>query len=250
MPPMSPVKLPAAGTLSDRVVRYLVDYIRRHRLTWGAQMPSEIRLSVELEVSRGIIREAFRSLAAAGILEIANGRAPRVGRLNNRAFVQFLQHALYTEQASQEQVFDVRSSIEVRAAEIAALTRSEEDVEALRHEAATMRTAIRRREAFVQADVRFHEIIGRATDNPLFSLLGNALRDPLDLTIRAGFDSRRTRAELNRVVDIHAGIAEAIAARSPVKARRLMTVHFAEARQFVLRRPTEHPKTRKRSEAR
>lgn len=244
---MKASKLPAPGNLSDRVVQYLVDYIRQHRLTWGAQIPSEVRLSVELEVSRGIIREAYRSLAAAGILEISNGRSPRVGRLNNRAFIQFLQHALHTEQASQEQVFDVRSSIEVRAAEIAAVRRSEEDVDALRREAAAMRAAVRRREEFVQADVRFHEIIGRATDNPLFGLLGSALREPLDLTIRAGFDSRRTRAELDRVVDIHAGIAEAIAARSAVKARRLMTVHFEEARQFVLRRPSERPRTRKRS---
>ena len=246
MPAMKASKLPAAGNLADRVVQYLVDYIREHRLTWGAQIPSEVRLSAELGVSRGIIREASRSLAAAGILEVTNGRAPRVGRLNNRAFIQFLQHALYTEQASWEQVFDVRSSIEVRAAEIAASKRSEEDVVALRHEAALMRAAIKRREAFVQADVRFHEIIGRATDNPLFSLLGGALREPLDLTIRAGFDSRQTRAELDRVADIHAGIAEAIAARSTVKARRLMTVHFAEARQFVLRRPPKPRRTRKR----
>jgi DNA-binding FadR family transcriptional regulator len=243
---MKASRLPAPGNLADRVVQYLVDYIRQHRLTWGAQIPSEVRLSVELEVSRGIVREAYRSLAAAGILEIANGRSPRVGRLNNRAFVQFLQHALYTEQASQEQVFDVRSSLEVRAAEIAAVRRSEEDVEALRTAAAAMRGALKQREVFVQADVRFHEVIGRATGNPLFSLLGSALREPLDLTIRAGFDSRHTRAELIRVAEIHASIAEAIAARSAVKARRLMTVHFDEAREFVLRR-TATPLVRTRA---
>lgn len=232
------------ASLSDRVVQHLVDHIRQHRLTWGAPIPSEVRLSGELEVSRGIVREAYRSLEAAGILEIANGRSPRVGRLNNRAFIQFLQHALYTEQASQEQVFEVRSSIEVRAAELAALRRTEDDAEALGREVAAMRAAVRRRERFVQADVRFHEIIGRATDNPLFALLGSALREPLDLTIRAGFDSRHSRAELDRVVEIHAGIAGAIASRSPVKARRLMRVHFEEARQFVLGRISRAPRRR------
>ncbi len=45
MPPMKAAKLPAAGNLADRVVQHLVDHIRQHRLTWGAQIPSEVRLS-------------------------------------------------------------------------------------------------------------------------------------------------------------------------------------------------------------
>ena len=135
---MRPVReqLSASGNLSDRVARYLVDHIRRNRLTSGAAIPSEIRLSAQLDVSRGIVREAYRSLGTAGILDIANGRPPRVGRLSNRAFRQFLQHALSTEQASVEQVFDVRSSLEVRAAELAAERRSDEDAEALVQEVA------------------------------------------------------------------------------------------------------------------
>ncbi len=36
-------------------------------------------------------------------------------------------------------------------------------------------------------------------------------RHLLDLTIRAGFDSRHSRAEMDRVVEIHAGLADAIA---------------------------------------
>lgn len=82
--------------------------------------------------------------------------------------------------------------------------------------------------------MRFHEIIGRATGNPLFGLLGSALRESLDLTIRAGFDSRHSRAELERVAEIHAGIAEAIATQDTAAARQWMLVHFEEARQFVL----------------
>lgn len=233
---MTGTKLQEGENLADRVVRYLIEHIRRNKLTWGTQVPSEVRLSSELNVSRGIVREAYRALRAAGILEITNGRSPRVGRLDNRSFIQFLQHALSTSQASPEQVFDVRSSIEVRAAELAAEKRTDEDAAALQKEVAAMRAAGLQRERFVRADLRFHEIIGRATGNPLFGLMGNALRTSLDLTIRAGFDSRHTRAELNRVVQIHEGLADAIASGDRVKARRLMAVHFDEARDFVLGR--------------
>jgi DNA-binding FadR family transcriptional regulator len=220
--------------LSDRVARYLVDHIRRKRLSSGAEIPSEIRLSAELQVSRGIVREAYRALKTAGVLEIANGRSPRVGRLSNQAFAQFLQHALSTAQASQEHVFDLRSSIEIRAAELAALNRTDADAEALQREASAMRASWRRRERFVDADMQFHEVLGRATGNPLFGLLATALHEALELTIRAGFDSRRSRDELVRVAQIHADIAAAIAARDADRARRLMAVHFEEAREFVL----------------
>jgi DNA-binding FadR family transcriptional regulator len=193
-----------------------------------------VALSSQLAVSRGIIREAYRSLRSAGVIEIANGRSPRVGELNNGSLIQFLEHVLSTAQASPSQVFDIRSAVEVRAAELSAEKRSDEDAEALSAEAAAMRTHLGRRDRFVAADMRFHEIIGRSTANPLFELLGNALRESLGMTIRAGFDSRHSRAELARVAAIHAGIAEAIQAHDARRAHDMMVLHFDEARAFVL----------------
>ncbi len=236
---------PAADqNLADRVVAHLVEYIRKRRLNSGDEIPSETRLSADLGISRGIVREAYCSLESAGVIDIANGRSPRVGRLNNRAVKQFLKHALLTDQATAEQVFEVRSSIEVRAAELAAGRRTDADVEALSEVVAAMRAAGRQRERFVQADLRFHEAVGRATGNPLFGLLGNALMGSLERTVRAGYDSLRSRAEVDRVVEIHEGIAEAIAARNVSLARRRMESHFDEARQFVVARDVsaKHPK--------
>lgn len=226
-------KAAAPGNLSDRVVTYLIDYTRKHRLKSGEEVPSEGTLSSELKVSRGVVREAYRSLKTAGILDIGNGRAPRVGRLSNHAFSQFLHHALHTEQASTADVLDVRRSIEVRAAELAAVNRTDDDARQLQHEAEVMRTSLHQRRRFINADVRFHEILGRATGNPLFALISDALREALDVTIRAGFDSRRTPEQLVRVAQIHVDVAAAIAARSAAKARRIMKVHFDEAGVFI-----------------
>jgi DNA-binding FadR family transcriptional regulator len=223
--------------LSDRVVEYLIDYTRRHRLACGAEIPSEGQTSEALQVSRGVVREAYRALKTAGVLDIGNGRTPRVGRLSNRGFAQFLFHALYTEQATPAQVLDLRYSIEVRAAELAATQRTEEDVLALRREAQTMRDSLGQRQRFTNADIRFHQILGRATGNPLFELLSSALFESLAQTIRAGFDSRSTLAERRRVAQIHLGIADAIAKRNPAQARKMTRLHFDEARDFILRAP-------------
>lgn len=226
---------PASENLSDRVVQYLIDYTRRHRLACGAEIPSEGQISEELQVSRSVVREAYRALKTAGVLDIGNGRSPRVGRLSNRGFAQFLFHALYTEQATPAQVLDLRFSIEVRAAELAALQRTEEDVVGLKREAGIMRDSLEARQRFTNADIRFHQVLGRATGNPLFELLSSALFESLGQTIRAGFDSRSSKAERRRVAQIHLGIADAISRRNPVRARRMMKLHFNEARTFVLR---------------
>lgn len=245
---MPRAKTASSGNLSDRVVSYLIDYTRRHRLKSGAEVPSEGTLSTELKVSRGVVREAYRSLKTAGILDIGNGRSPRVGQLSNQAFSQFLNHALHTEQASTADVLDVRRSIEVRAAELAARHRTDEQAAELRREAEAMRASLTQRRRFINADMRFHETLGRATGNPLFALIGNALRESLDASIRAGFDSRRTSAQLNRVAQIHLDLAIAIAARSSTRARRIMQIHFDEARVFVA--PVEEIAPRAASRAR
>ena len=64
-------------TLSSQVARYVREHVRAYNLKPGDLLPSELQISRELEVSRGIVREAFRSLAAAGVIEIASGKRPR-----------------------------------------------------------------------------------------------------------------------------------------------------------------------------
>src|SRR5713101_3318024 len=110
--------------LSERVTRYLVKHILDHDLKTGDKVPSEVRVSSDLGISRGVVRQAFHSLRTAGILEIAMGRSPRVGKLDDSAFTPQFDHALRTEQVSAEDVLELRCAVEVHAAELAAINRN------------------------------------------------------------------------------------------------------------------------------
>lgn len=223
----------AGANVADRVARYLVGHIRRHSLAPGAPLPSEVEASAELGVSRGIVREVYRSLSTAGIVETANGRRPRVSRISNRVLTQLLQHALSTRQVSAQDMLELRRPIELLAAELAATKRTDDDVMSLRRTVAAMKATGLRREAFVQADIRFHEIIGRATGNPLFGLIVSALRESMELSVRIGI--RSPRADFQQVVKTHQEIVDAIERAQPERARSLMALHFDEARANVLR---------------
>src|SRR5262245_46162347 len=125
--------------LSARVTRYLVKHIRDNDLKTGDKVPSEVRVSNDLGISRGVVRQAYHSLRTSGILEIAMGRSPRVGNLTDSAFTRLLDHALHTEQISPEDVLELRCAVEVHAAELAANNRDSGHVQALRKAVEGMR---------------------------------------------------------------------------------------------------------------
>lgn len=224
-----PDPLHSRSSLADHVAQYLVSYIRESKLRSGEEVPSEVSVSSELGISRGIVREAYRGLRMAGILEISNGRAPRVGRINEGVLADLLDHAISTEQATAEQALHLRAAIEVSASEFAAENRLPRHVVALHKETAIMRGNIGRQDVFAEADARFHQIIGTATGNPLFELIGSALRGALKASIRAGLRNRVVQTELDQVVVTHQRIADAIAERDAVQAREYMVIHFREA---------------------
>ena len=221
--------------LSDRVAHHLMDHIRTNRLSSGERLPSEVRLSADLKISRGIVREAYRALRSAGILEISNGRSPRVGALRSTSLMHLLQHALATQQASPEQALDLRAAIEVRAAELAAEKRSEHDIEVLSRAVRGMKRARSDFDVFVRHDVRFHECLGTATGNPLFALISSALGEAMATSSRAGLESRSDQKQVLRVVESHQDIVDAIIASDPAAAGVCMERHFDDARRALAR---------------
>ncbi len=220
---------PSRSSLADQVAQHLVLHIRTNKLRSGEEVPSELSVSAELGISRGIVREAYRGLRMAGILDISNGRSPRVGELHEGVLSHLLEHALSTDQATAEQALHLRAAIEVRAAELAAENRLPDHVAALQTEAAIMRANVGRHDLFAEADARFHETIGRATGNPLFSLISSALRGALKTTIRVGLRNRIVQSELDQVAVTHQRIADAIGDGDAVQAREYMVIHFREA---------------------
>src|SRR5438552_13852614 len=136
--------------LADRVADYLIHYIRENGLTSGQPLPSEVQVAAKLKISRGIVREAYRSLRSAGILDVSPGRVPRVGTLSNAAFVQLLRHALVTRQTAPEAVLDLRNAVETRAAEIAASQRTDKHLLLLRKAVDGMRRNVSEPSRFVR----------------------------------------------------------------------------------------------------
>src|ERR1700739_5019140 len=98
-------------TLSTRVARHLMEFVKQEELRPGAQVPSEVQIGRDLQVSRGSVREAYRTLAALGILGIESGRRPRLRPIDPSVLGQMLEYALHTAQVSVPHVIETRRAI-------------------------------------------------------------------------------------------------------------------------------------------
>jgi len=217
---------PKKDTLSSQVTRYLLDLIARERFKPGDLAPSEVKICRDLNVSRGIVREAYRTLATLGILEIESGKSPRVQRLNSSVLTQIVGFALRIAHVSAPQVLQLRRAVEIEAARLAAQHGTQAQFERLRQCVQEMRQAGADHECIIAADVALHATLAEATGNPLFALMIDGLRGPLEDSMAQGLQSRRTREEVLHVPDVHRAIVQRVCARDADGAAKAMAHHF------------------------
>jgi GntR family transcriptional repressor for pyruvate dehydrogenase complex len=213
-------------TLSAHVARHLLELVNREKLRPGDRVPSEVQIGRDLQVSRGSVREAYRTLAALGILEIESGRIPRLRPIDPKVLGQVFDYALNTSQVSVAHVIETRRAIELQTAQLAARYATEAQRTALRELVSQMRSAGSDHARRVASDAAIHTVIAEASGNPLNSLLLNALRTPIEASARIHLDDQRHENELSRVIDAHDAVVERICAGDPVGAVSAMSYHF------------------------
>ena len=214
--------------------RAINERIRRDHLRVGGPIPSEADLAGGLGVSRTVVREALRALSALGIVDLGNGRRPRVGAIDKEALGLVLDHAVHTDQATIQQIYDVRRTIEMRTVALAALRRLDAEAQEIARHAAAMRKNFFRPEQAMEHDIAFHAAIAVASRNPLFALIVGSFGVITRQTWRIGWDSRRTDDQRLASVACHERIAAAISARDASAAEAEMAAHFDDSVKALL----------------
>ena len=208
--------------LSDKVAEMMRRTIISEDLPSGTVLPSERELGEQFGVSRTVIREAVRSLAAKGIVEVRSGSGLRVAAVDETTALESLSWFIRGGRLEYPKVHEVRSMIEVEMAALAAERRTEDQLTTMRAAHEHFCSVVDDVEEAALADLDFHGTIARATQNDLFSVLLGSISDALIEVRRenlAGGTGADTVAE-------HGLIFERIEARDPVAARDAMRKHL------------------------
>jgi GntR family transcriptional regulator, transcriptional repressor for pyruvate dehydrogenase complex len=224
---------PGSGLVGD-AIGAITRHIRAHDLMPGDRLPSEASLSKELNVSRTVVREAFRSLAAMRIIELNTGRRATVTQLDHGAMSLMIEHGVHTDQINVQQIYDVRRTIETRIVTLAAIRRSDAEAAEVLALAGAMRENATIPDRLMEHDLAFHMALARASRNPVFALIVGAFQGITRQTWPIGWKSRTSDAARETMIATHEDIAAAVTAGDPQKAVAAMAVHFDESVRALL----------------
>lgn len=222
---------------TQSVVDGLLDAIISGRLVAGEPLPPEGDLAEEFGVSRLTMREGVKLLQAQGVIVQVPGSRHRIAPTEEwtglEAVVRHARSAGARERSSLE-MLEMRVMFEIGAAELAAGRRSQADLDRMQLLLDQMREAHENTDvdAFVAADLAFHDVVFRAADN---RILVASMR-PLTTMLQ------ETRSETSAVPEIrehaiveHEGVLAALRTGSADAAREAMSSHMRQTRDDLLR---------------
>lgn len=220
--------------LVERVIDYLRDHVATERLRPGSKLPSETTISVTLGVSRPVVREAMRTLAATGLVEMAVGKRATIVPIDGEMISRVIGNAVLTGQAEPHDILEMRRGIEIAMVALAAQRRSEGAAAELQAIVREMADRLGSAADYARLDLQLHMVLARATANPLYPLLIEAFRHLIEASILAGIERWSATPELRRVQDLHEEIVKAVLAGDPVAAAAAMAQHFDDALAVML----------------
>jgi GntR family transcriptional regulator, transcriptional repressor for pyruvate dehydrogenase complex len=229
--PTSLRRLRPSRNLTDRAAAGIAAEIRDGRLLPGSRLPTEQELMVTLGVSRTVVREAVSALRAEGLVVTRQGSGAFVAEDTSRVPFRIDPDALGSI-ADVLNVMELRLAIEVEAAALASERATAMQIGAIMRAHAAIDVAISRGDVAVSEDFLFHRAIAIATANAQFAqfleFLGRHVI-PRQRVRAAIARPKEQREYLTRIQAEHLRIAEAIAARDSVEARRAMRAHLTNS---------------------
>ncbi|MCV7177916.1 FadR/GntR family transcriptional regulator [Mycolicibacterium sphagni] len=170
--------MPLAAARHTGLVDHAIDQLRQTIASgeWpvGSRIPTEPGLATALGVGRNTVREAVRALAHSGILEVRRGDGTYVRATSE------ISGALNRMCGSRlREVLQVRRCLEVEAARLAAVARTDDDLTEL-HDLLARRNAQHvkaDRAEFSREDARLHFAVVRASHNEVLIELYRGLTE-------------------------------------------------------------------------
>lgn len=187
------------------------------RIAPGAKL-NERALSEQLQVSRTPLREAIRTLAAEGLVDLLPNRGAVAAQLSAQDVAD---------------TFEVIAGLEGQSGELAAQRITEPELAEIRALHYEMLAAYTRRDlpTYYRMNAQIHERINAAARNPVLTQTYRNVNARLQaLRFRSNFDDRKWR----HAVDEHEAMVGLLARRDAAGLRTLLVAHLQHKRDAVL----------------
>jgi DNA-binding FadR family transcriptional regulator len=216
-----------ARSHTARVVEDLGLAIISGRQPEGSLLPGAGELVERYGISRTVVREALKTLAAKGLVQAKAGTGTRV---HERAHWNFFDPDVLIWHAQTgfapdflAHLAEMRLALEPHAAGLAARRRSAEQVVMIHQWVDKMEASGGAPHDFVQADLGFHLAVAEAAANPFFVSISTLIEVALVAMLRISSPAEE-EARLAKSVAEHREVAKAIEASDVERARSAMHI--------------------------
>jgi len=223
---------PEAGAHA-RVVAFLRDQLLSGALKAGDLLLGERELALQLNVSRPIIREALRSLAMVGAVDIRHGVGTVVKRPDVSALGDVFGFMLAHHADVVSDIMEARKAIEHHAIRLACQRATESDFASLTDALGEIIDTIHDTDLGGVADFKFHEAIVQASHSPTLITLYASISQ---IMMKSHLERREKIIKIEGIeeflVDHHRLILDAVVNRDRNSADTLLEKHFEIGADF------------------
>lgn len=216
------------GRLSDRVADEIQGLVVERRLAPGDRLPAERDLGEAFAVSRTVIREAIRTLAAKGLVEVRAGGGAHVRQPSSGMVSDALSLVLRAtpDGSGLSHLREVRRVVEPDLTALAAERRTDMDLRSLKQHLDIMADPASAPEVWARADVDFHTALAQAAHNPVFGIVLSSIQE---LMLEARLLAIQLPETRGKALRHHQHIYQAITEGDASAARKAMAAHLREA---------------------
>ena len=195
----------------------------------GEALPSETDLAERFGVNRSTVREGIRHLESEGLLRRESRKRLVVAVPDTKELAHRHTRGLVMHEVTFRELWDVANVLEPLAAELAAVSLTEEELKALGENLEQTEAAVARGESPGELDLEFHAMISEGARNRALLLA----REPIGLLLYPAFEVIRPDLPQSsaRLIDAHRKIYEALKARDAAGARLWAAKHIADLRR-------------------
>ena len=223
-----------AEAIADRIRVLILDGTFRA----GQPLPAERALAERFGVSRGSIRDAFRTLETIGLLDTRHGQGTFPQELDVDRLVVPLASALSYRHDLQDELMDVRRMFEPAVARVAATRVSGDDLAALQRIIDAQHRKLKTGRSAIAEDTAFHEILARATRNrvvvSIMAILNDLLVESRRLTLKQ-------KGRPGRSIMGHEAVVAALRRRDAAAAAEAMRTHIEQIADLIQHAPSPPP---------
>jgi DNA-binding FadR family transcriptional regulator len=230
----SPRPIKRGAKVAEALAQEIVHEIVSRKLPPGTLLSSEAQMLEDYGVGRGSLREALRILEVHGLITMKPGRngGPMVIEVGTRDYGRMSTLFFHLGGMTFQQLMEARLVLEPLMARLAAERHAQELVGQLED---PHTVGVEDDSVYFAATNDFHRTVASMSGNPVLNLMSMSLEDIFRDQV-SGILSPKDQRE--HVLEVHAGIAEAIAEGRVDEAESLMHDHMQEYADWVRAR---HP---------